>query len=54
MLTAVYWVVITPTALLKRLLGGRPLPLRPDRGALSYWIERSEPAQPRERFSKRY
>jgi hypothetical protein len=49
-----YYLVITPTALLKRLFGGRPIPLEFDRGASSYWVPRSEHAQPRERFEKRY
>lgn len=53
-LALAYYGVITPAALLKRLFGGRPLPLRPDRGASSYWIARAESAQPRERFIKRY
>lgn len=54
MLTIAYYLVITPAALLKRLFGGRPLPLKPDPGAASYWVARSEPAQPRERFIKRF
>jgi hypothetical protein len=53
-LTLAYYLVITPTALLKRLFGGRPLPLLPDKDASSYWIARVEPAQPKERFIKRY
>ena len=53
-LTLAYYLVITPTALLKRLFGGRPLPLLPDKDASSYWIARAEPAQPKERFIKRY
>jgi len=53
-LTLAYYLVITPAALIKRVLGGRPLPLKPDPGAASYWVIRSEPAQPRERFKKRY
>lgn len=53
-LTLAYYLVVTPTALVKRLFGGRPLPLRPDPKASSYWVARPEPAQPRERFIKRY
>lgn len=49
-----YLLVVTPAGWLKRLFGGRPLPLRPDRKASSYWVEREEPAQPRERFLKRF
>jgi hypothetical protein len=53
-LTLAYYLVITPSALIKRLFGGRPLPVKPDRKASSYWVTRQEPAQPRERFLKRY
>jgi uncharacterized membrane protein len=53
-LSVAYYVVIMPTALLKRLFGGRPLPISPDRSADTYWVTRSEPAQPKERFEKRY
>jgi hypothetical protein len=53
-LTILFYIVITPTALLKRIFGGRPLPVKPDPDADTYWVTRSEPAQPRERFPKRY
>ena len=53
-LTVVYYVVMTPTAFIKGMLGGRPLPTAPDKNATTYWVSRSEPAQPRERFIKRY
>jgi len=53
-LTMAYYLVITPAALIKRLFGGRPLPVKPDKEASSYWVDRTEPAQPKERFLKRY
>ena len=53
-LTLAYYLVITPSALIKRVFGGRPLPLKPDTGVSSYWVTRTEPAQPKERFLKRY
>ena len=53
-LTLMYYLVITPAALIKRLFGGRPLPVRPDGKVMSYWVTRTEPAQPKERFLKRY
>jgi hypothetical protein len=53
-LTLAYYIVITPSGLLKRLFGGRPLPVKPDKNAESYWVTRDEPAQPRERFIKRF
>ena len=53
-LTLMYYLVITPAALIKRLFGGRPLPVKPDKKATSYWVTRTEPVQPKERFLKRY
>jgi hypothetical protein len=53
-LTLAYYLVITPSALIKRVFGGRPLPIRPDRALASYWVQRPEPAQPKERFIKRF
>ena len=53
-LVITYYLVITPTALIKRVFGGRPIPLKPDRNTSSYWVPRSEPAQPKDRFLKRY
>ena len=49
-----YYAIMTPAALIKRVCGGRPIPLKPDSTASSYWVSRSEPAQPKERFIKRY
>ena len=53
-LTFAYYLIMTPSALIKRLFGGRPLPVKPDNKVSSYWVERIEPAQPKERFLKRY
>jgi len=53
-LTITYYGVITPSAWLKRLFGGRPLPVAPDPEKSSYWIDRTEPAQPKGRFHRRY
>ena len=53
-LVLIYYLVITPAALIKRVIGGRPLPLKPDAEASSYWVSKPEPAQPKERFLKRY
>ena len=53
-LTLAYYLVITPSALVKRVFGGRPLPVRPDKNIDSYWVPRDEPSQPKERFIKRY
>ena len=54
MLALAYYLVITPVALIKRLFGSRPLPVKPDKNTLSYWVDREEPVQPKERFIKRY
>jgi hypothetical protein len=53
-LILIYYLVITPSGLIKRLFGGKPLPVKPDKNISSYWVARTEPAQPRERFFKRY
>jgi hypothetical protein len=53
-LAVTYYLVITPAALLKRFFSGRPLPLKPHKEASSYWVSRTEPAQPKERFLRRY
>jgi len=53
-LTLDYYLVITPSALIKRLFGGAPLPVKPDKESSSYWVTRAEPAQPKERYIKRY
>ncbi len=52
--TLAYILVITPSAWLKRIFGGRPIRSRPDPGASTYWVEREEPVQPKERFHKRF
>ncbi len=49
-----FYLVITPFGLIKRLFGGRPLPVKPDKDVLTYWVDRKEPAQPKERFIKRF
>jgi hypothetical protein len=53
-LTLAYYLVITPTALIKRMLGGVPLPVKPNKNVSSYWVNRTETAQPKQRFLKRY
>jgi hypothetical protein len=53
-LTLAYYLAVTPTGLIKRMFGGHPLPVKPDKGVASYWVARTEPVQPKERFAKRY
>jgi hypothetical protein len=54
MLTLAYYLVITPAALIKRIFGGTPLPIKPDKNVLSYWVTRKEAVQSKEQFSKRF
>ena len=54
MLTLAYYFVITPAALIKRVFGGTPLPVKPDKNVSSYWVTRKEAAQPKEQFLKRF
>jgi hypothetical protein len=54
LLSLAYYLVITPFALVMRIFGKTTLPVRYDKGASSYWVARSEPVQPKERFFKRY
>ena len=53
-LALAYYLVVTPSALLKRIFGGAPLPLKPDKKSSSYWVTRTEAAQPKEQYIKRY
>ena len=53
-LVITYYLVIPPAGLLKRIFGGRPIPLKRDKKVSSYWVPRMEPAQPKDRFLKRY
>ena len=53
-LTAAYYLVITPAALIKRIFGGVPLPVKPDKNISSYWVARREGAQSKEQFLNRF
>ena len=53
-LTLTYYLAVTPVALAKRVFGGVPIPMKPDPAAETYWVDRDEPAQARERFIKRF
>ena len=53
-LTLAYYGVITPSGMIKRVIGGRPISIKFDKKSPSYWVDRMEPAQPKERFLKRY
>lgn len=53
LLVLVYYAVMTPIALVMRLIGYDPLKRRIDRSAKSYW-ERRTPNQDVERYFKQY
>ena len=53
-LTIAYYLVITPAALMKRWFGSAPLPMKPDKSATTYWVNREEGVQSKGRFEKRY
>ena len=44
LLTIVFFLVVTPTGLLQRLFGKRPLDLRFNSGETTYWQPRSKHA----------
>jgi hypothetical protein len=51
---AVFFVVITPVALLMRLVRRRPLATGFDRGAASYWIQRDPPGPEPETMTRQF
>jgi hypothetical protein len=54
LLTLVYYGAITPYRFILWIFRKNLLPLRPDKTLSTYWVTRTEPAQPRDRFYKRY
>ena len=54
MLSLCFYLVITPAGMIKRFFGGRPLSMKPNKNVATYWVKRNEPAQPKERFIKRF
>jgi hypothetical protein len=53
-LSLLFFLVMTPVALLLRLSGRDPLRLRLDRAAPTYWIERDPPGPPADSFDHQY
>jgi hypothetical protein len=51
---AVFFLVVTPTALLMRLFGKRPLRLAADPAATSYWLERRPPGPAAESMRQQF
>ncbi len=50
----VFYVTVTPIGLIMRLLGKRPLRLRFDPAAETYWIERQPPGPPPGSFANQF
>ena len=53
-LSVFYFGVLTPVALVLRVLGKRPLDLAFKDGRPSYWVEKSQPELTVERYKKQY
>lgn len=53
-LIIVWYFVISPVGIIRRILRKHTLPFLKEENVESYWIEREEPLQHRERYSKRY
>jgi len=53
-LSLMFFLVVTPTGLLMRLLGKDPLRLRRDSGAGSYWIVRRPPGPPGDSMGEQF
>jgi hypothetical protein len=53
-LALMFYAVMTPIGLLMRLFGKRPLHLRFDRNAGSYWIRRDPPGPARDSFPNQF
>ena len=50
----VFYLTVTPTAAIMRLLGKDPLRLKIDKSAKSYWIERKPPGPAPETMSQQF
>jgi hypothetical protein len=50
----IFYLVVTPTALLLRAIGKDPLRLRPDRAAASYWIAKAPPGPPPDTMKQQF
>jgi hypothetical protein len=53
-LALIYYLVLTPMALVMRALGKDPLRLKHDRNAVSYWIERPRREFTRQSYEKMF
>lgn len=49
-----FYLTVTPTALIMRILGKTPLDLKFDKDADSYWIERDPPGPDRETMKNQF
>ena len=53
-LGVMFFLVVTPTGFLMRLLGKDPLRLRYEEKASTYWIDRTPPGPPPESFDRQF
>ena len=53
-LSLAYFLVITPFGWLRAVTAGRPIAMKPDPTKKTYWIDRQEPSQPKDRYRQRY
>lgn len=53
-LTLVYYLVLTPIALVGRAFGEQFLPLKKSTGAKSYWVRRTGPARPKSDYERQF
>lgn len=53
-LIIIWYLVISPVAIIRRIFGKHTLPFLNKENVESYWVERQEPLQPKERYLKRY
>ncbi|MBV1699515.1 MAG: hypothetical protein KGQ47_14345 [Hyphomicrobiales bacterium] len=54
MMSVLFFVVVTPVALLMRIAGKDPLLLKRDPSAVTYWVERSRPLPPAGSFKDQF
>ena len=53
-LICIFYFVISPAGIIKRIISGPTLPIRPDKKITTYWVKRTEAAQSVEGFKRRF
>lgn len=54
LMAVLFYLTVTPTAVLMRLMGKKPIPLTFDHHAKSYWIVRTPPGPPPESMKNQF